>query len=411
MNNGTSRLEKYADITVEIGLNLQKGQTLIIDAPIHASDFVQQVVKVAYDKGAKVVMVEYTDEQVLLTKYEKAPEEGLKHYPQWKAKGYEKMAEEGAALLQVFSPNPNLLKDVDPERVSMAQKAIAEALRPFKSYQISGKMNWCIAAVPSKEWAQQVFPDRSEGESMDLLWEQIFDVTRTNTDHPVQTWKEHVETMNSSVRFLNENNFNKLHYRAKNGTRFSVELPKVHKWMCANFTSEGGVSYVPNIPTEEVFTVPKKDGVNGVIKSSKPLNYNGYLINEFSLTFEEGKVIDYSAEKGYEVLKSILEADEGAKYLGEIALVPHNSPISNSELVFYNTLYDENASCHVALGKGLPIALEGGPDMNNEELAEQDLNESLIHVDFMIGTADLNIDGEKESGEVVPIFRDGNWAF
>ncbi|MCA1011685.1 aminopeptidase [Halobacillus halophilus] len=411
MNNGMTRLEKYADITVEIGLNLQKGQTLIIDAPIHASEFVQQVVKVAYDRGAKVVMVEYTDEQVLRTKYEKAPEEGLKYYPEWKAKGYEKMAEDGAALLQVFSPNPNLLKDVDPERVSMAQKAIAEALRPFKSYQISGRMNWCIAAVPSKEWAKQVFPDHSEEESMQMLWEQIFDVTRTNTEYPVQTWKDHVETMNRSVRFLNDHNFNKLHYRSKNGTRFSVELPPLHKWMCANFTSETGISYVPNIPTEEVFTVPKKGSVNGVIHSSMPLNYNGYFISGFSLTFEEGKVVDYSAEKGYEVLKSILETDEGAKYLGEIALVPHNSPISNSELVFYNTLYDENASCHVALGEGLPIALEDGPEMSREKLAEMELNESLIHVDFMIGTADLDIDGETASGEVVPIFRNGNWAF
>ncbi|MBN8210902.1 aminopeptidase [Bacillus sp. NTK071] len=411
MNNDSKRLEKYAAITVEIGLNLQKGQTLIIDAPIHASEFVQQVVKMAYDKGAKVVMIEYTDEQVLLTKYKKAPEEGLKHYPEWKAKGYEEMAKEGAALLNVFSPNPNLLKDVDPKRVSMVQKAIAEALRTFQSYQISGKMNWCIVAVPSKEWAKQVFPDRSEEESIQLLWEQIFEVTRTNTDHPVQTWKEHVETMNRSVRFLNENNFKKLHYRANNGTSFSVELPNLHKWMCANFKSERGVSYVPNIPTEEVFTVPKREGVNGVIKSSKPLNYNGYLISGFSLTFEEGKVIDFSAEEGYEVLKSILETDEGAKCLGEIALVPYNSPISNSELVFYNTLYDENASCHVALGNGLPIALEGGPDMNKEELAEQDLNESLIHVDFMFGTADLEIDGETESGEIVSIFRNGNWGF
>lgn len=411
MNNGTKPLEKYAEITVEIGVNLQKGQTLIIDAPIHASAFVQQVVEAAYDKGAKVVMVEYTDEQVLLTKYEKAPVEGLKHYPEWKAKGYEKMAEDGAALLQVFSPNPRLLKDVDPERVSMAQKAMAEALRPFKSYQISGKMNWCIAAVPSKEWARQVFPSHSEEESMELLWDQIFEVTRTNREDPVQSWKEHLETMNRSVRFLNENNFNKLHYRAKNGTDFSVELPTVHKWMCANFTSEGGVSYVPNIPTEEVFTVPKKNGVNGVINSSRPLNYNGYLISGFSLTFEEGKVMDYSADKGYEVLKSIVETDEGAKYLGEIALVPHNSPISNSELIFYNTLFDENASCHVALGKGLPIALEDGPEMSKEELAEHELNESLIHVDFMIGTADLDIDGETESGELVPVLRNGNWAF
>lgn len=404
-------LEKYADIAVNIGINLQQDQTLIIHAPVTAADFVKHVVSKAYDAGARDVSVEYNDENVNLLKFMKAPMEGLKEFPEWRAKGYVEMAKNNAAFLNIYAPNPTLLKDVDPERIAAAAKASGQAMKEFNEYTTSGKISWSIISVPSREWAVQVFPELSAEESVAKLWEEIFQVTRIDVEDPVQNWSDHIANLNKRAGFLNENRYHKLHYYAENGTNLTIELPKDHVWFCADFTNTKGIPFVPNMPTEEVFTSPLKEGVNGVVKSSKPLNYGGNLIDKFSLTFEKGKVIDFSAEVGEKTLEKLLETDEGATYLGEIALVPYDSPISNSNVLFYNTLFDENASCHLALGACLPMCYKNGTEMTKEELVEKGLNDSITHVDFMIGTSDLNIDGITEDGETVAIFRNGNWAF
>lgn len=410
MQNFESKLEKYADLIVRVGLNLQQGQDLLVTAPISVSSFVHKVAKKAYEAGAKNVLVEYNDEELTKTTLEMAPEEGLKDFPTWKAKGYFEMAENNIAFLNIKVPNPSLLKDVDPKRVAMANKAAGEAMKDFRQYTGGGKISWLIASIPTREWAVSVFPKLDETEAIDKLWENIFYTTRVDKEDPVSIWRSHIESLTKNADYLNEKAYKKLSYKGP-GTDLTIELPEKSKWMCAQFTNDKGVNYVPNMPTEEVFTIPVKTGVNGVVSSTKPLNYAGTLIKNFSLTFEQGKVVDFSAEEGYETLKNLLEADEGASYLGEVALVPHDSPISNTGIIFNNTLYDENASCHIALGNALSICVKDGKSMSKDELSAIGFNDSIVHVDFMIGSGELDIDGELEDGTTEPIFRKGNWAF
>ena len=263
----------------------------------------------------------------------------------------------------------------------------------FQEAQSNGAINWCIASVPSEKWAAKIFPDLNSEEQMEALWEQIFHTTRVDLDDPVAAWEQHIETLNEKADFLNEKNFKSLHYKAP-GTDLTIDLAEDHVWMAAGFKTNTGIPFIPNIPTEEVFTMPHKDGINGTVSSTKPLNYGGNLVEDFSLTFENGKVVDYQAKEGYDTLKSILETDEGARSLGEVALVPHDSPISNSGLIFFNTLFDENASCHIALGKALLLNLKDSKNLSKEEMIEKGFNESITHVDFMIGSADLDIDGK-----------------
>ncbi|MGD6967450.1 aminopeptidase [Rossellomorea vietnamensis] len=404
------KLEKYADLLIRVGINLQEGQTLIINAPITEADFVAQLAEKAYETGAKNVLVEYSDEKLTRLKMEKAPEEGLKDFPVWKAKGMVEMAKENAAVLNLTSPNPTLLKGIDAKRVAMANKASGEAFKDFQPFISGGRISWLIAAVPSKAWARTVFPDLPEEEAVEKLWDKIFYTTRVDQENPVQLWEKHIENMTKNADHLNERAFRKLHYKGP-GTDFTVELHSKSKWICALFTNDQGVQFVPNLPTEEVFTIPVRNSVNGTVSSTKPLNYSGNLINNFTLTFKDGKVTEFSAEEGYDTLKSLLETDEGASFLGEIALVPHDSPISNTDIIFNNTLFDENASCHIALGNALSICVENGKNMSKEELKEIGFNESLTHVDFMIGSEHLDIDGVLDDGSIEPIFRKGNWAF
>lgn len=403
-------IEKYAEVALKIGINVQQGQDLIIDAPVSAAAFVHKLVDKAYDEGAKSVYVDYKDEQLTRLNCMKQPEQGLKEFPMWKVKGFVEMAENNVAYLQVYTPNPNLLKDADPERVAIVNKTAATSLREFKRFVMDHKISWSMVSIPTKGWAEAVFPKLTEAERETKLWELIFDVTRVTRENPVEAWEEHIRQLKEKADYLTGKQYKKLHYRSAK-TDLTIELPHNHVWISANAENDAGTSFIPNIPTEEIFTVPVRTGVNGVVGSTKPLNYNGLLIEDFSLTFKDGEVVDFSAASGYETLKKLLETDEGARRLGEVALVPHNSPISNSEVLFYNTLYDENASCHLALGFSIPVGVKGGTGMNSEERKQHGLNESLLHVDFMIGSADLNIDGERVDGEKQPVLRNGNWAF
>ncbi|MFA9455716.1 aminopeptidase [Halalkalibacter sp. AB-rgal2] len=410
MSSFAEKLEKYAELAVKVGVNIQKDQTLVVRSPISAVDLVRLVAKKAYEAGAKNVHVEWSDEELIKTKFKLAPDEAFHEYPEWIAKGYEEMAEGGAAFLSITGSNPDLLKEADPERVSNMNKASGKAMEGFRSYIMSDKISWSIVAVPSEGWAQKVFPDAPVSEAMDKLWEAIFSATRINEDDPVSAWNDHLNNLDQKMNTLNEKHFHALHYQSE-GTDLVIELPTTHLWVSGGSINKDGVSFVANMPTEEVFTSAKKTGVNGTVSSTKPLNYGGTLINNFSLTFKDGKVIDFKAEEGYETLKRLIETDEGSSYIGEVALVPHDSPISNADIIFFNTLFDENASNHLALGSAYAFCIEGGKKMSKEELEKNGLNTSLTHVDFMMGSADMNIDGVYEDGKREPIFRDGNWAF
>ncbi|MDG5787417.1 aminopeptidase [Evansella sp. AB-P1] len=409
MKSFEEKLEKYAELAVKIGVNIQKGQTLVINSPISSADFTRLVAKKAYEVGAKNVHVEWNDDDLLRMKYDMAPFEAFTEFPQWKAEGYEKLAEEGAAFMTIKSTDPELLKGVDPEKIAAANKASGQAMDTFRSYIQSDKISWLVISAPSKAWAAKVFPNAPEEEQEAKLWEAMFEATRVNTADPVAAWKEHDQNLQNKAKFLNEKKYTQLQFKAP-GTDLKIDLPEGHIWIGGGGPTQNGVHFVANMPTEEVFTAPKKDGVNGTVTNTKPLNYGGNTIDGFSLTFENGKVVDFKAEVGEDTLKHLLDTDEGARFLGEVALVPHSSPISQSGILFYNTLYDENASNHIALGSAYSTCIETGATMTKEELAAAGLNTSITHVDFMIGSADMNIDGLKEDGSTEAIFRNGEWA-
>ncbi|OEH92693.1 aminopeptidase [Bacillus solimangrovi] len=409
MKNFEQTVEKYAELIVKVGVNIQKGQTLVINAPIEAQSFVHKTALKAYEAGAKHVQVEWKDEELSLIKYNNAPDEAFHEFPNWIAKGYEEMAEEGAAFISIYAENPDLLKDVDPERIAASNKAAGKALQTYRQYIQSDKVSWAVVSVPTVAWAQKVFPELSSEQSVEKLWEAIFNATRLYEEEPIEAWKKHNQTLQDKVDFLNEKKYKKLHYRG-HGTELTIELPKKHLWEGGGSFNKDNVEFVANMPTEEVFTTPLKTGVNGIVTSTKPLHYGGNVIENFTLTFEEGRIVNYTAEKGLNTLKRLIEIDEGSHYLGEVALVPHDSPISNSNIVFFNTLYDENASCHLAIGSAYTSCLEGGKEMSEEELAENGSNSSITHVDFMMGSAELDIDAETHDGSIEPLFRNGNWA-
>ncbi|WP_186321440.1 aminopeptidase [Bacillus sp. FJAT-22090] len=405
-----TKLEKYAALAVEVGVNIQPGQNLYIAASTDSLDLVRLVTKKAYEIGAKQVFVDLSDDEISRLRYDLAPKDSFDFYPPWKVQERELLAEEGAAFMSIMSQSPDLLKGVDPSKIAAFQKASGQALSKYRQYVQSDKISWTVIASPSKEWAKKVFPHLTEEEQVPALWEAIFQAVRADVENPVEAWKEHDSLLHTKVDYLNEKNYQKLHYTAP-GTDLVIELPKGHLWCGASSENEKGEAFMANMPTEEVFTVPLKTGVDGYVASSKPLSYGGNIIDNFTVTFEKGRIVKVEAAQGQNVLENLVATDEGSHYLGEVALVPHDSPISNSNLLFYNTLFDENASNHLAIGSAYAFCLEGGKKMSREELAENGLNESITHVDFMIGSDKMNIDGIKEDGTIEPIFRNGNWAF
>lgn len=410
MSEFKKNLEKYVELAVKVGVNIQKDQTLVINATLDAAEFVRLVVKSAYETGAKNVVVNWNDDVVSRTKYDLAPDDAFNEYPVWRAKEQEELAEQGAAFMSVVSASPDLLKGVNPDRIANFQKASGKALSKFRQAIQSDKVSWTVIAAASPAWAAMVFPDSPTDKQVSLLWDAIFKATRVDVDNPVEAWKKHDETLHEKVHYLNEKRYAKLHYKAP-GTDLTVELPKNHIWVGAGSVNENGVEFMANMPTEEVFTVPYRTGVNGTVASTKPLSYGGNIIDRFSITFENGKIVSVQAEEGEEILKRLVDTDEGSHYLGEVALVPYNSPISQSNILFFNTLFDENASNHFAIGSAYAFCIEGGKKMSPEELKENGLNESITHVDFMIGSAEMDIDGITADGKAEPVFRKGNWAF
>ncbi|KIL50774.1 aminopeptidase 2 [Jeotgalibacillus alimentarius] len=402
--------EKYADLAVRVGVNIQKDQLLYIGASIENAPFVRLVTKKAYEAGARQVFVDWADDEVSRMRYELAPADSFSEFPEWKKLEREALAEKGAAFMNIVSASPDLMKGVDSERISDFQKAAGQALEKYRQYIQSDKVSWTVIAAPSTGWAKKVFPDAEESEAVDQLWNAIFKAVRVDQQDPVAAWKEHDETLHEKADYLNAKKYKKLHYTAP-GTDLTIELPEGHIWAGAGSVNEKGHTFMANMPTEEVFTVPHKDGVSGYVTNTKPLSYGGNIIDGFKITFENGRITDVQAEEGEDILKKLIETDEGSHRLGEVALVPHQSPISQSNVLFFNTLFDENASNHLAIGSAYAFCVEGGKTASQEELANKGLNSSITHVDFMIGSDKMDIDGISEDGSSEPVFRNGDWAF
>lgn len=404
-------LDKYARLVVKTGINLQPKQMLVIKSPIECAEFTRRISEIAFQEGAKDVVIFWGDELTAKIRYLHGPEEIFDEFPAWQKTFFVDYARQGAAFLSIAASDPELMKEVDPERMVRAQRTQSIALKEHRERLMSNQNSWCVVSVPTQAWAQKVFPAAGPEAAVEKLWEAIFASVRADQDDPVQAWEEHKANLKRSMDFMNTHRFRTLHFQNSLGTDLWVELPEDHLWLAGAEHTAEGLEFIANMPTEEVFTLPKKTGVNGKAVSSMPLNHNGNLIKNFTLTFKDGRVIDYSAEEGLESLKGLITTDEGSHYLGEVALVPYDSPISNAKILFYNTLFDENAACHLALGKAYAVTLKNGDKLSEKELEEAGVNDSLLHEDFMIGTADLNITGVTAEGQEIPIFIQGNFAF
>ena len=410
MDNFKQNLHKYAELAVKVGANVQKGQTLIINTSLDAAELVRLIVKQAYEQGAYHVKVNWSDDTVTRLRYDMAAEESFLDEPKWYAGEMLELVQKGAAVLHIVSSDPDLLNGVSNQRLQNHQVTYRKAMTTYRELQMSDKFSWSIIAVPSKAWAAKVFPHLPENEQVDALWKAIFKAVRVDQPDPIAAWEQHIENLSSKAAYLNDKNYKKLHYVAE-GTDLTIELPAGHLWVAADSINKDGNSFLANLPTEEVFTAPLKTGVNGTVASTKPLSYNGNIIDKFTITFKDGKIVNYSAKVGEASLKQLVELDEGSSYLGEVALVPHGSPISQSGVLFYNTLFDENASNHLAIGCSYAFNLKGGKEMAKEQLEQAGMNQSLAHEDFMVGSEDMDIFGITEDGTKEQIFVKGNWAF
>jgi aminopeptidase len=403
------KLEQYAELTVKVGVNVQPGQEVFITGSIEMAALVRLVANKAYDAGASNVHVDWTDEALSRLKYEKAADEMFTKFPEFETLKRNTFVANGAAFISIVSPNPDLLKGIEPNRIGNFQKASGQGLKEFRRAIQADKVSWTIVAASTKDWAVKVFPKATAEQAVEQLWDAIFKSVRLNAADPIKAWAEHDATLHRKSEILNAKHYRKLQYRAP-GTDLTIELPEKHIWVGASSTNVNNVPFMANMPTEEVFTVPLKTGVNGYVSSTKPLSYAGNLIDGFKLTFEEGRIVKVEAASGQVILQQLVDTDEGSHYLGEVALVPHESPISQMDVLFFNTLFDENASNHLAIGSGYAFYVEGGKNMSPEELLESGVNSSIMHVDFMIGSAEMDIDGVLADGTVEPIFRKGNWA-
>lgn len=411
MNINDQRLDAYARLVVEVGSNVQPGVPVLITGAIETADFVRLVVKYAYEAGASEVVVDWQDDALSRMRLENASLDVLDNVPDFLYDKREYYCQKGVHMIHLISSDPEALAGVDHDRVQRASMAINKKFKPLRHYTMNDEVSWCIVAVPSAAWAKKVYPDATEDkEAIHRLWEQIFFVMRLNEEDPVAAWQAHLKRLQERADRLNHYRFERLHYRAENGTDLVVHLPEGHIWCAATSKDNRGTAFVPNMPTEEVFTMPHREGVDGTLVATRPLAYNGSLIEDFTLHFKDGAVTSYSAKKGEEKLKALLEEDENAVRLGEIALVPYDSPISLSKTLFFETLFDENASCHFAFGASYPTTIQGGENMSDDELKARGANVSQIHEDFMVGTRDLSIVGITADGEEKAVFAHGNFV-
>jgi len=406
-----TRLNKYAKLLIEKGLNVQKGQTVVIVAPVDCAPFVRLCASAAYDAGCREVVTRWVDDFLTREKYLRAEDSVFDEVPEWFSHFHNDYSEAGAAWLSIYSTDPEALKGVDPERLKRTNVAQGKALEPFRRRQMTNFNSWCVASVPTLAWAEKVFPELKGEAAMNALWEAIFSAVHVSADgDPVRLWDEHCRKLKERKEKLNEYQFKELRFKNSLGTDLVVGMPENHFWEGGSEITLDGIEFCANIPTEEVFSAPKRDAVNGIVFASKPLVLGGNIVDGFGFELKDGKIVSAFAEKGLKFLESELSVDEGASYLGEVALVPYDSPISNTGILFYNTLFDENASCHFAFGEAYPC-VKNGANMSKEEKLAAGLNDSITHVDFMVGTPDLSITGITREGKEVPVFVNGNFAF
>ena len=408
--NFKENLEKYAKLLVANGINVQSGHTVALSIDVEQAELAHLLVKEAYALGAAEVIVQWSDDIINRERFLHADMDRIEEVPAYKKAEMEYLLAKKASRLGVRSSDPGALNGVAPERLSAHAKATGVAFKPMQVATQSNKVSWTVAAAAGKEWAKKVFPDASsDEEAVDLLWDQIFKTCRVYEEDPVRAWKEHADRLDAKARLLNEAQFSALHYQAP-GTDLTLGLPKNHVWESAGAINAQGEGFLPNMPTEEVFTAPDFRRADGYVSSTKPLSYNGNIIEGIKVTFKDGEIVDITADQGDEVMKNLVFNNNGARALGECALVPDPSPISQSGITFFNTLFDENASNHLAIGAAYATSVEGGADMTEEELKEAGLNRSDVHVDFMIGSNQMDIDGICQDGSRVPIFRNGDWV-
>lgn len=404
------KIREYAKLLIEVGLNVQKGQTLVISSPVDCAYFARLCASAAYDVGCREVVMRWTDDYLNRERFLRADDSVFDSLPLGQKEFLNGYAAEGAAYLNISACDPEALRGVDPDRITRANRC-KEELSGFYDAMMANVNPWCIASIPIPSWSKKVFPGVPEDEAMKKLWDAIFTSVRiSGKGDAVARWREHIALLKARVAKLNELHFASLHYTNSLGTDLTIRLPETHLWSGGDSLCRTGRPFVANMPTEEIFTAPLRTGIDGVVYAALPLVHNGNIIENFHFVIRDGRIVEVHAEKGEEILKAAIAEDEGASYFGEVALVPYDSPISNQKLLFYNTLFDENAACHLAFGEAYPECVEGGEVMSKEELKAAGLNDSITHVDFMIGTSDLSIIGTTGDGREVPVFADGNFA-
>lgn len=402
-------LKKYAKAIVQIGVHVQKGQEVIIFSELDSAELVRQIVVEAYKAKASKVSVEWSDSQITKTTYQYQSVKSLSELPNWKIEKQKYIVEKQPCYIRIKSADPDALKGIDQTKVSQVNKNTYPILKPYRD-ALENCHPWTIVGAPSVAWAKKVFPHLSNKAAVNALWDAILKAARIDENDPVENWKKHNQYLQEKCDKLNQLNLHHLHYKSSNGTDLIVEIMPKTIFLGGGETTLSGQFFNPNMPTEECFGMPNKYGVNGIVYASKPLSYNGELIEDFSFKFKDGKVVEVHARKGENLLKEMIAMDEGASRLGEVALVPYDSPISLSNILFYNTLFDENASCHLALGNAFSNNIKEYEKMTNEEIEKFDMNRSMIHVDFMVGTKDMSIIGVTNDEKEIVIFKEGNWA-
>ncbi len=403
-------MQKYAKLIARKGVNVRKGQEVIVSASLDQPEFVKMVVEECYRAGASKVTVEWSFQPITKLHYRYRSLKTLSTFEKWEIEKLEHKCETLPATIFIESDDPDGLKGIDQAKVSKASQAKYPIIKPYHD-KMDNKYQWCIAAVPGEAWAKKVFPGERTSKAVEKLWNAILYTSRADGDDPVKAWEEHNADLKTRFEYLNSLGIESLHYTASNGTDFTVGLIPDALFMGGSELTLDGREFNPNIPSEEVFTSPMKGNAEGIVYATRPLSYRGELIENFSVRFEGGKAVEVHAEKGEDLLKQMISMDENAAYLGECALVPFDSPIRNSEITFYNTLFDENACCHLAFGRGFENCIKDFDKYTLEECRQKGINDSLIHVDFMIGSEDLNITAHTRDGKDVAIFKDGNWAF
>jgi len=404
-------LKKYAELLVFAGGNVQKGQPVVIGGNVNDAEFIRMVQSAAYDAGASEVAVDWQDDEITRTTYLRAADEIFETYPDWRVDRFKFYDDRGTVYLHISSSDPDMLSGVNPERIKTLTKVSRQKLKPHSTLTMSNALRWSVLAVPSAKWAKKVFPNLPQDDAVQKLWQAILKAARADGENPITDWKKHRENFTERKNFLNSKQFAKLHFANGLGTDLFVGMPKNHVWIGGGDVGQDGVDFFPNIPTEEVFSAPDRNNVNGKVVASMPLSFQGNLIEDFSIVFKDGRAVEYHAKNNEEILKNIIEMDDGSHYLGEVALVENSSPISQMGILFYNTLFDENASSHLAVGKAYPNCVKGGNDMSEEELKAAGINDSIMHVDFMFGTADMQVVGISEDGTETLLMQNGEFVF